>query len=134
MCKSKFPEFEKGFRSHILEKNYENEKEINMKRKQEITKTEVSRSTAAIKFEEAAKKGVSKKDNKDKNEEINQDKISQSVSIYMEVTAILPHITLDKTMLNFWECKLHERKYIEIRITNKNEELPVDYVFTNVNN
>ena len=52
----------------------------------------------------------------------------------MEVTAILPHITLDKTMLNFWECKLHERKYIEIRITNKNEELPVDYVFTKVNN
>ena len=51
MCKSKFPEFEKGFRSHILEKNYENEKEINMKRKQEITKTEVSRSTAAIKSE-----------------------------------------------------------------------------------
>lgn len=104
-----------------------------MKKKQEITKTEVSRSTAAIKFEDAAKKNNAKKDTKsDKSDDNNNEKISQTVSIYMEVTAILPHITLDKTMLNFWECKLHERKYIEIRITNKNEELPVDFSFTKV--
>ncbi len=133
LCKSKLPIFEKGFRSHILEKSYENEKEINLKKKQEINKSEISRSTAAIKFEDAAKKNYAKKDSKtDKLDDHNNEKISQTVSIYMEVTAILPHITLDKTMLNFWECKLHERKYIEIRITNKNEELPIDFCFTKV--
>jgi len=116
-----------------LEKSYENEKEINLKKKQEINKSEISRSTAAIKFEDAAKKNYAKKDSKtDKLDDHNNEKISQTVSIYMEVTAILPHITLDKTMLNFWECKLHERKYIEIRITNKNEELPIDFCFTKV--
>jgi len=48
----------------------------------------------------------------------------------MEVVAILPHISFDKTMLNFWECQLNEQKFISITIHNKNEELPADFSFS----
>ena len=50
----------------------------------------------------------------------------------MEVKAIYPNITIDKTSLNFWECYLKEKKVISITITNKNEELPIDFCFTKI--
>ena len=48
----------------------------------------------------------------------------------MEVKAINPNITIDKTSLNFWECNIKEKKVISITITNKNDELPIDFCFS----
>ena len=47
----------------------------------------------------------------------------------MEVKALCPDITIDKTSLNFWECNLKEKKVIQIVITNKNDDLPIDFNF-----
>ena len=47
----------------------------------------------------------------------------------MEVKALFPDITIDKTSLNFWECNLKEKKVIQIVITNKNDDLPIDFNF-----
>ena len=50
----------------------------------------------------------------------------------MEVKALFPDITIDKTSLNFWECNLKEKKVITITITNKNDELPIDFIFNKI--
>jgi hypothetical protein len=50
----------------------------------------------------------------------------------MEVKAICPDITIDKTELNFWECNLKEKKIIQLIITNKNDEIPVDFCFNKI--
>ncbi len=63
---------------------------------------------------------------------LNDESICKPISVFMEVVSVLPELTLDKTMLNFWECKLYERKYITVRITNKNDELPLDFKFNKV--
>ncbi len=82
------------------------------------------RSTAAIKFETASTMKSSSK--------ASDDTVCKPISVFMEVVSMYPEITLDKTSLNFWECRLYERKYITIRITNKNDELPLDFRFTKV--
>jgi len=81
------------------------------------------KSTAAIKFET-----LTSVNNSIKTEE----NICKPISVFMKVISIYPELSLDKTMLNFWECKLYERKYIELTITNKNDELPLDFKFNKV--
>ena len=56
----------------------------------------------------------------------------KTITVYMEVKALYPDITIDKTSLNFWECNLKEKKVITITITNKNDELPIDFSFSKI--
>lgn len=123
VCKTKIPDKPIGWRSHLCEE-YEHNHKDNDSLKAELLKPSLFKSTAAVKFEEAFVTRVSAKDS--------EDKICPTISVYMEVKAIYPDITLDKTMLNFWDCKLHEQKIITISITNKNDELPVDFSFSKV--
>ena len=122
MCKTKLPKTEKGWRNNILEEFEQitgKKKEMTTKMKLDSLKSKTYISTAAIKFNDG--------DKLSKNE-----RICNAISIFMAVTGVLPHISLDKTMVNFWECKLKEKKYVDIKINNKNEELPVDFVFNKV--
>ena len=90
----------------------------------QLNKTEHFQSLAAVKFEEAFVNKISAKDT--------EEDFCKTISVYMEVKAIFPDITLDKTSLNFWECNLKEKKVITITITNKNEELPIDFSFNKI--
>lgn len=121
ICKTKLPKREKGNRNHVLENQFSNEKEMSTKKKNDLLQAKSYFSTAAIKF-----------DDLDKNAKNHDNKIANPISIFMTVSAILPYITLDKTMVNFWDCKLKERKFVEIKISNKNEDLPIDFVFNKV--
>ena len=66
-------------------------------------------SLAAIKFEEAYVNKLAEKDT--------EEEFCKTISVYMEVKAIDPNITIDKTSLNFWECNIKEKKVIQITIT-----------------
>lgn len=123
ICKTKIPEKATGWRGHISD-DYDKNGANHYKVKSDINNPRLYKSTAAVKFEESA---VYKNTTKESD-----DKIAPTISVYMEVKAIYPDITLDKTMLNFWECKLHEKKIITLNITNKNEELPVDFSFNKI--
>ena len=108
MCKTKLPKTEKGWRNNILEEFEQitgKKKEMTTKMKLDSLKSKTYISTAAIKFNDG--------DKLSKNE-----RICNAISIFMAVTGVLPHISLDKTMVNFWECKLKEKKYVDIKINN----------------
>ncbi len=122
ICKTKIPEKLTGWRGHICE-DYDKNGANHYKQKIEINPKHF-KSTAAVKFEESSRYKNLSKDN--------DEKISPTISVFMEVKAIYPDITLDKSMLNFWECKLHESKIITLNITNKNEELPIDFSFNKI--
>ena len=81
-------------------------------------------SLAAVKFEELSPNKLSIKEN--------EEDFCKAISVFMEVKAIYPDITVDKMELNFWECIVKEKKLINIVITNKNDELPVDFYFNKI--
>ena len=121
LCKTKIKKQEKGW-TVTLSPDYDiinKDKPKNLR--DQLNKTEHFQSLAAVKFEEAF---VNKLTAKDVEEDF-----CKTISVYMEVKALFPDITLDKTSLNFWECNVKERKVITIVITNKNEELPIDFSF-----
>ena len=115
ICKTKMPDNLPEWRGGIMQEYaYQNDKRSLMN----FNVPTILRSTAAIKFEDASK-----------NKSGNEEKICNPISVYMEVKAVYPEITLDKTMLNFWECRLHEFKIITLKIKNESEDLPVDFSF-----
>jgi len=115
ICKTKIPDNQQEWKGSIMQEYaYHSDKRNIMN----FNVPTILRSTAAIKFEDASK-----------NKSGNDEKICNPISVYMEVKAIYPEITLDKTMLNFWECKLHEFKIINLKIKNESEDLPVDFAF-----
>jgi len=61
-----------------------------------------------------------------------EERIARTITVFMKVQACYPEFTLDKTMLNFWDCKVHERKKITIKITNKHTDLPLDFSFNKI--
>ena len=79
---------------------------------------------AAVKFEEVTTNKLSIKEN--------EEDFCKPISVFMEVKAIFPDITIDRTELNFWECNVKDKKLIKITITNKNDELPVDFCFNKI--
>lgn len=121
LCKTKIPDKHKGWRGRITQE-YDYMKNPNSRSETNPTTTFLS--TAAIKFEENYADKLAPRDP--------DERICTPITVYMEVKAIFPDITLDKTMLNFWECKLHEMKVIILKITNENEELPVDFSFNKI--
>lgn len=123
ICKTNLPKTTKGWKRGICEEFEDMQSKFPLSIDKNIVKENI-KSTAAIKFETLSSMNSSIK---------SEENICKPVSVFMKVLAILPEICLDKTMLNFWECKLYERKYIELTITNKNDELPLDFKFNKVN-
>ena len=121
LCKTKIKKQEKGWRVTLCPEYDINNKNKPKNLRDQLNKTEHFQSLAAVKFEEAF---VNKLTAKDVEEDF-----CKTISVYMEVKALFPDITIDKTSLNFWECNVKEKKVITIVITNKNEELPVDFSF-----
>ena len=124
LCSTKIKKEEKGWRV-TLSPDYDinnSNRAVNLRDK--LNKVEHFESLAAIKFEETF---INKLAEKDTDEEF-----CKTISVYMEVKAIHPNITIDKTSLNFWECNIKERKVISITITNRNEELPIDFNFLKI--
>ena len=121
LCKTKIKKQEKGWKVTLCPEYDINNKNKPKNLRDQLNKTEHFQSLAAVKFEEAF---VNKLTAKDVEEDF-----CKTISVYMEVKALFPDITLDKTSLNFWECNVKERKVITIVITNKNEELPIDFSF-----
>ena len=39
-----------------------------------------------------------------------EEEFCKTITVYMEVKALFPDITIDKTALNFWECNVKEKK------------------------
>ena len=106
----------------VNDKYYEN----NPKLQNEKTNSKVNIcSTVAVQFENG--NSNNKIQLKNPNESI-----AKSIIVFMKVQACYPEFTLDKTMLNFWECKVYERKKISILITNKHTDLPLDFSFDKI--
>ena len=121
LCKTKIKKQEKGWKVTLCPEYDINNKNKPKNLRDQLNKTEHFQSLAAVKFEEAF---VNKLTAKDVEEDF-----CKTISVYMEVKALFPDITIDKTSLNFWECNVKEKKVITIVITNKNEELPIDFSF-----
>ena len=86
-------------------------------------KTDI-KSTAAVQFEFGGENKIELKNPKES--------IAKIITVFMKVQACYPEFTLDKTMLNFWECKIYERKKITLKITNKHNDLPLDFSFNKI--
>lgn len=124
LCNTKIKEKQKGWKVTLCPEYDINNKDKPKNLRDQLNKTEHFQSLAAVKFEEAFVNKISAKDT--------EEDFCKTISVYMEVKAIFPDITLDKTSLNFWECNLKEKKVITITITNKNEELPIDFSFNKI--
>ena len=126
LCNTKLKKKEKGWRVTLSpEYDIVNKKSINNLR-DKLSIPEHFQSLAAIKFEE---ENINILSIKEKGEDF-----CKPVSVFMEVKAISPDITIDKTELNFSECYVKEKKLIKLLITNKNSELPVDFNFNKITN
>ena len=124
ICSTKIRKPDKGWRV-TLSPDYDiNNKHSPGNLRDKLSKVEHYESLAAIKFEEAYVNKLAEKDT--------EEDLCKAISVYMEVKAIDPNITIDKTSLNFWECNIKEKKVISITITNKNDELPIDFVFMKI--
>ena len=124
LCNTKIKVQEKGWRVTLCPEYDINNKDKPKNLRDQLNKTEHFQSLAAVKFEEAFVNKAAAKD-------IEED-FCKTISVYMEVKALFPDITIDKTSLNFWECNLKDKKVIAITITNKNEELPIDFSFSKI--
>ena len=121
LCKTKIKKQEKGWKVTLSPEYDINNKDKAKNLRDQLNKTEHFQSLAAVKFEEAF---VNKLTAKDVEEDF-----CKTITVYMEVKALFPDITIDKTSLNFWECNVKEKKVIQIVITNKNDDLPIDFNF-----
>ena len=124
LCSTKIKKEEKGWRATLYPEYDINNKNLQSNLRDKLNKTQHFQSLAAVKFEEVYINKLAEKEN--------EEEFCKTISVYMEVKAIYPNITIDKTSLNFWECYLKEKKVISITITNKNEELPIDFCFTKI--
>ena len=122
LCTTKIKKEEKGWNVTLSPEYDMNNKNLPSNLRDKLNKTEHFESLAAVKFEEVYINKLAEKDN--------EEEFCKTISVYMEVKAINPNITIDKTSLNFWECNIKEKKVISITITNKNEELPIDFCFS----
>ena len=124
LCNTKIKKQEKGW-TVTLSPDYDiinKDKPKNLR--DQLNKTEHFQSLAAVKFEEAFVNKLAAKDT--------EEDFCKTITVYMEVKALFPDITIDKTSLNFWECNLKEKKVITVTITNKNDELPIDFSFSKI--
>ena len=126
ICNTKMPKDENKSKVYISEE-YE---KIQHKSEKEKSAPALFISTAAIKFDEYIPLYKREKELIKSTDDDN--KICTPVTVYMEVKCIDPIITIDKPSLNFWESKLHEQKIIPLVITNRNEELPIDFNFNKI--
>ena len=124
LCNTKMVKQEKGWNVTLCPEYDINNKGKPKNLRERLNITQHFESLAAIKFEEASETKLL--------ENQNNDEFCKTISVYMEVKTIYPDITLDKTSLNFWECNLKEKKLITITITNKNNELPIDFSFSKI--
>ncbi|MCQ2815955.1 MAG: hypothetical protein MJ252_01695, partial [archaeon] len=124
LCNTKIKESQKGWRVTLCPEYDQNSKNQNKNLRELLSKDETFQSLAAVKFEEAFINKLAMKDT--------EEDFCKPVTVYMKVRAVLPDITIDKTSLNFWECNLKEKKVISITITNKNDELPIDFSFNKI--
>ena len=121
LCNTKIKKQEKGWKVTLCPEYDLLNKDKPKNLRDQLSKTEHFQSLAAVKFEEAFVNKLTAKDS--------EEDFCKTISVYMEVKTLYPDITLDKTSLNFWECNVKEKKVITITITNKNEELPIDFSF-----
>ena len=121
LCKTKIKNQEKGWKVTLSPEYDINNKNKAKNLRDQLNKTEHFQSLAAVKFEEAFVNKLAAKDT--------EEEFCKTITVYMEVKALFPDITIDKTALNFWECNVKEKKMIQIVITNKNEDLPIDFNF-----
>ena len=124
LCNTKIKKQEKGWTVTLCPDYDIINKEKPKNLRDQLNKTEHFQSLAAVKFEEAFVNKLAAKDT--------EEDFCKTITVYMEVKALFPDITIDKTSLNFWECNLKEKKVITITITNKNEELPIDFNFNKI--
>ena len=122
LCNTKLKHNDKGWKV-TLSPEYDS---INKKGslRDKLSIPEHFQSLAAVKFEEENINKLSLKEN--------EEDFCKPISVFMEVRAISPDITIDKTELNFSECFVKEKKLIKLLITNKNNELPVDFNFSRI--
>ena len=121
LCNTKIKKQEKGWNVTLLPDYDLINKDRPDNLRNILNKTEHFQSLAAVKFEEAYVNKLAEKDT--------EEDFCKTITVFMEVKALYPDITIDKTSLNFWECNLKEKKVITITITNKNDELPIDFCF-----
>ena len=123
LCDTKLKKSDKGWKV-TLSPEYDliNKRSNNLRDKLSIP--EHFQSLAAVKFEEENVNKLSLKEN--------EEDFCKPVSVFMEVKVIRPDITIDKTELNFDECFIKETKLIKLTLTNKNNELPIDFSFNKI--
>ena len=124
LCSTKIKKEEKGWKVTLCPEYDKINKKNKKNLRDKLSIPEHYQSLAAVKFEEESTNKLSIIEN--------EEDFCKPISVFMEVKAIYPDITVDKMELNFWECKVKEKKLIQIVVTNKNDELPVDFCFNKI--
>ena len=124
LCSTKIKKEEKGWKVTLCPEYDKINKKNKKNLRDKLSIPEHYQSLAAVKFEEESTNKLSIIEN--------EEDFCKPISVFMEVKAIYPDITVDKMELNFWECNVKEKKLIKIIITNKNDELPVDFRFNKI--
>lgn len=52
--------------------------------------------------------------------------------IHLSAKGICPTVKISHHLINFGDCKVHERKDFMVTLDNKNDDHPVDYNFSSV--
>ena len=63
--------------------------------------------------------------------EFNEDK-NDPIILFFNAKGICPQIKISQTSLDFQDCPMNERRDILVKIENKNDEIPLDYLFEKV--
>lgn len=131
-CITKVPEIGKGFRGYMDEQNQPLKDKYGNENTAETLMIKTHYTTVVVKFKEPKDKNLNQLTKKQLNLGDEVDLMCENLSIGTSVKLTLPEITFDKNILNFWECDIHEQKTIKIKITNKNDDLPIDFKFSKV--
>lgn len=128
---SKVPDKLLGWKSELQEDNSTNNLNINPKN-QFDSNSNLYKTITAIKFEYNI--NYDKEELEILNNEFNElnDKYIDILKVNLEMNSVLPHITLNKTEINFWDCPIGESRAVIIKISNKNDNLPVDFNFNKI--
>jgi len=63
--------------------------------------------------------------------EFNEEK-NDPIIVFFNAKGICPQIKLSQSTLDFKDCPMNERRDILVKIENKNEEIPIDFIFEKV--
>lgn len=120
ICKTKVKEPNFGWRTNLVEEDESLPQSMVWNSEVAAMASDKFESNVVMKFQEDAP---------EKHNRGYDHKISDPCSVYMHVMSFMPSISVDKSGINFWECPIYDYLTSTLKITNRNEEMSVDFSF-----